>query len=1282
MAEDLKATLDEMLGTLNRMDEDDPARPPLLGNLGNLMLTLFERTGRDGFLDAAVLWYAAARAAAPLGDPTRGRYAANQATALLDRFHRSGSGDDLDTAVERITEALALAPEGHPDRAGRLHTLGGALRQRFQAREDPADLEESVRLHEEALTVLPPGSPHLAALLTGAGNAYKTRFGHHGRPADLDAAVGLHLRALAAARDGEPRAAALSNIGTCLLARARATGDPGDLREAVRHAEECLAATPESNPHHTARAANLALALLARYERHGAAGDSGRAAAPGPEDLDRAITLYEHAVEVSAAGDALLPAYLGGLGGALHTRHRHRGVPGDLDRAVEMLRAAAASPLVSPGDRGRWLNNLGNALRSRYDRDDDPRDLEEAVTVLTEAADTTPDGHPKRAMRLHNLATALNTRLWSTDDPDTLARAVECYAAALRAASPGDRVAAVAAGGLGSVLSLRFTLHGDADDLAAAVGHLTRALTATGEDDPDRPTWLAALGGALINRYQHAAERTPVDQAIVCLEASLAATPDGHPDLSLRLRRAGFAFALRFERFGDPGDAQAAVARCERATRVAGGPGDRAYALFDLGIVLLTRYNTGGREAADLDRAEEALDEALALLPEDHSARMMLLRTLGIAAHLRFQRTGEPADAGRAVDLLERAAGVREGFPGRPDTTTLAALAAAHRACSRSTVDPAGRDRHRARARETGLRALETCQAEVLLQSTTADGLAVTRRLASDALTFASWCLEDGAPADAVRALELGRGLLRRAATTTGTVADRLRAAGARDLAGEWDTELTRAARRVPGATPHLAPQTAPDFVPAALRHRALRVLAEAPGAEALAATVPLEALHDTLTRTGADALVYLLPGTARRPGRAVVVRPGRDPEPLDLPAFLAVPGELLATYVEAYNRLLVATAEDAETTSEDTAPPSRLAEARRRWTALLTDLCDWSWTAVMSPLLDAIRPPHQGPPHQGPPHQGPPRLVLVPVGHATLVPWHAARAPAPPHYAVERAVISYAASAALLHETASRGRLPLDGRALVVGNPTHGLTYAEAEARQIHRRCYPAGLHLGPPEQNRDPTHTTPQATSPAAPPTAPPVAPPAVTPAASPAVTPAAPPAVTPAAPPAAAPGATPEAVLECLPGAGTGGLPVVHLACHGTVAADPARSYLALAGGRRLTVERLLAHGRGRRADAPGPLVVLSACMSAMAAEDFDEALTLATAFLVAGAATAIGSLWIVDSRDTADLMTTFHDHLATGSGAAALRAAQLAMLRHPGRPAAAHPFSWAAFFHQGV
>ncbi|MFH8801016.1 CHAT domain-containing protein [Streptomyces sp. NPDC017936] len=1232
-------------------------RADALRNLGNALLARFERSPshraprRAEALGTAVDLYAAAWDAGPADAATRAGYASNHAVALLTRFRTFGRTEDLALAEERSRTAVDLTPSGHPARPGRLHTLANIRARRARSLGDAGLLDDAVRLHAEAVGALGADSPHRVAVVSGFGNGLHQRYRLRGHAADLTQAVTCHEVALAACGNGHPaRAACLGNLGDCLLTRFRATRDPGDLEAAVERLEEALAATGPADPDRPTRMSNLAHALRTRYDEHGA-----------PADLDHAVSLGTEALSVTPPAHPERPAVQGNLGAALHTRYKHRGDAHDLAAAERTLREAVRSLPATSEDRPLWLNNLGNVLFSRFERCGTRTVVDEAAGCLTQAVDGTPDGHPARSTRLHNLASVHRARFDRFHRLADLDRAIAGERAAVTAAAPGTRAEAVALGGLGSALRVRFRVRGVRADLDAAVDAVRQAVSLAGASDPDRPTWLSQLGDALAERHRLGTGGADADDAVGVLVEAVAATGPEHPQYVRRLLNLAEALRLRAAEPAAPAsaggirersDLDHALGCCRAAVRGAGhGHPDRAPALHQLGGTLLTRYRRDHR-AADLRHGIRAQQWALALMPADQPERPVVQRGLAYGLRLRHQRTEDLGDIRRAVRLAREAAAGRgpEAEPVSPATVAelarcLRALADALDAAPEGGQEAA---RYRDEARAEGRRALELHVRDVLVQSPQS-ALATARGARAHTAEVARWCLADQRPEEAAGVLELGRGLVVHAVMLSGSVGERLREAGRPDLADDWDAAdagALRSRRRT---------------VPEDLRHQVITALAAGRTRPEILDPPPTGETRQALETTGSDALVYVVTGTRRAPGYALLVpRTGR-PTGLELPDLRAVPGNPLARYVDAYNRHLVAS--DARASAEATEQGAALRGAReeshrawRAWTRALDRLCDWAWDALAGPLLEAVQElrPVQQVQRVGwaesaeslksadsaqedrrvrASRPAKPRLVLVPSGHAAVVPWHAARRPGtagPPRYALHEATFSYAASARALHAVAGRQPAAYDGRALLVGNPTSDLEHADEEADRL-RALYPRAERLG----------------ASGVPGTAP----------------------------------AVPGRVLAALPGPGGDGLPVLHLACHARFENDPTTSRLLLANGQSLTVSRLLAHG-GRRVTAAGPLVVLSACTSALTADDFDEALTLSTAFLTAGAATAVGSLWTVDDRRTPDLMEEFHRIMIRGgsSPAEALAEAQ-ARMAAAAEDGAGSPYYWAAFSHQG-
>ncbi|MEU7796753.1 CHAT domain-containing protein [Micromonospora tulbaghiae] len=301
--------------------------------------------------------------------------------------------------------------------------------------------------------------------------------------------------------------------------------------------------------------------------------------------------------------------------------------------------------------------------------------------------------------------------------------------------------------------------------------------------------------------------------------------------------------------------------------------------------------------------------------------------------------------------------------------------------------------------------------------------------------------------------------------------------------------------------------------------------------------------------------------------------------------------------------------------------------------------ICAWAWSSAMDRLVAHADRWRSG--------NRPARLVLIPLGLLATVPWHAAYRSdgTTRRYAIEDVVVSYAVSARMFCTSARYPIRPVRS-ALVVGDPTGELGFAAAEARAVHAAFYPDGTHLGG-DVPGDPEGT------------------------------------------------ATPARVLSWVSSAAPGPS-LLHLACHGRVDPHrPADGHLVLAGGL-LPARRLL--DESRLAELSIERVFLAACTTGVTRTDHDEAFSLSTAFLAAGARTVFGSLWAVPDAETSLLMFMVH-HFLSAEGCEpvdALHRAQRWMLDPqrrppPGMPAelsrqatgdsTARPESWAAFTHSG-
>jgi CHAT domain-containing protein len=147
---------------------------------------------------------------------------------------------------------------------------------------------------------------------------------------------------------------------------------------------------------------------------------------------------------------------------------------------------------------------------------------------------------------------------------------------------------------------------------------------------------------------------------------------------------------------------------------------------------------------------------------------------------------------------------------------------------------------------------------------------------------------------------------------------------------------------------------------------------------------------------------------------------------------------------------------------------------------------------------------------------------------------------------------------------------------------------------------------------------------------------------------------------------------------------GYRAVHLATHGLINSEtPRLSFLALSmfdeQGR--PQEGLLGLSDIYNLDLAAELVVLSGCETALGREIRGEGLVgLTQGFFYAGAERVMASLWRVEDRATAELMSHFYRAMLEKGlpPAAALRSAQLSVRSDPSRQ---DPFYWAPFVLQG-
>jgi len=1276
---DLWAALDELGRALTTDPDVDVAWCCFVLAVGRRYAAAVSgETGELGHADAAIDYFERALRAEPSPEVKPGAIVVELAATLWARA--LSSGDDGLVDADGVLAAIRAWDRGvlDADQTRYVQMIEGmALLARFENQAGHAgDLDAAIALIEPAVTCLPADEPFVVEATINLLTALRLRWERDEDGAAVDRAAEIADTVAERADALDPGVIRLRLLRSLLLhQRWTRWRDPRDLDEAVRGArpaadpwawwdpggpdEEWPDDVRDSDAPELIRdaAAQLADLLAERGEDRGDPGDLGEAA-----DWYDAV----RAVGLGPRDDPWLPPAL--AANARYQRWQLLGQPDELPAVVASLDAALAADIPIPeiclGLHGtRFLafrdlrqRALADASISRAELDRRGRSLvDEGEAALHRWPDADIGGRAALA-----LALALALTWPKVADPNELDadRMFALLRIAAQAPEPPPQWRQIIAAVEGVAGVLRSTQGGAFDYGAAAM------IEGLGIDDGD-PVLRQVLGELLpMSRFMQALRLGNIGPLRVSAEAYGATADDPSNQAPVSADTAGTAATMRMIVLLQRKDYAGAAREAEQALYLW-----RDLPPDDPSIGILRRLVTLFRSLAGLAKGQPL---PAGPLDDDPLLRVLQLtaRVLAAARGLDSATEGQnpaqalPAllaelvDAGRALPADHVMAGPTAALVAHAHRVLLAgpyahlvdldqalawsrdayavvvrnhyplwsqvggSLARLHRL--RATRGLPGDDL--ARGREVGVEALRGRAWLALLQEGADDAMEAAQDAASEAFDVAAWCLADALalPAHArppvlaqlVRALDSGRGLVLHAATSSQQTAQRLVELGRADLAERW-----RAWQR----------QSAPDdplgrlMTTGDLTFEVLRVLNAAPatgdGADLLDPPDPAE-IARALQTSGNDVLLYLVPGREAVSGYAVTVDRAGQVGVVSLEQ-LREDAAALVSFVQALRVF-----DD----TDDLQPASS-------WRQALDEVCRWAWDAALSLVLPAVQALSGG---------SLPRVVVVPVGALTTVPWAGAwrASDGGRRYAVADAVWTMAASARQFCAVAQRPVIR-SGDTLVIGNPDGSLPAAGIEAEAVHGAFFPRGRYLGLPSDY--------------------------------------------------AAGAGTADEVLAWLtePGASR---QMLHIACHGVVDADqPTNSYLRLADDQRLVVRDLVRATRSAHTDVG--TVMLAACRTSVAGIRHDEALSMGNIFLAAGARSVFASLWRVFDTTTSLFMFMLHYFLREepGDPAGALRRAQLWMLdddrrapeimpewlsRRARRLSAREPFAWAGFVHFGV
>ncbi|KAH6603228.1 hypothetical protein Trco_008003 [Trichoderma cornu-damae] len=814
--------------------------------------------------------------------------------------------------------------------------------------------------------------------------------------------------------------------------------------------------------------------LFQRFQRNGCL-----------KDANKGVRIMEQAIGL--AGDNATPDMFFNCGMSLASRFLHSDSIDDINRAISLTDKAVDGTPCGHADRASYLEHLGTYLSLRFSQTWSMADLDRAISVVGEAVDVVSrhsdnnnnnNNNPKRASYLSSLGSYLAQRFEQTGSMADLNRAISVADEAIDGSPRGDPLYhASHLSSLGNHLGQRFEQTGSMADLNRAISVASEAVDAIPRSHPVRASYLGGLGKHLCRRFERTGSTADLDRAVGVAREAVDASPRKHPSYALNLHTLAITLTCRSARTGSADDLDQAIeAGSEAVNAVHPSHTRRPLLLNNLGAALTSRFY-GKKSMDDLHRAIGILQSSVDAMPPGHSHAGRALSNLARALGTRFEQTGAIADADRAISLLRDAA---EGANGPERAGYLFYLGCWSRTRFRHTcsVDDFNRalesftagwhcrdGRPSIRIRSANAAAYmiaagkEWTQCSRLLRDAVSLFPAVSPRSLgrTDVQSLlagfyglppaaAAAALNDGnAPADALRLLELGRGVV------AGLLMDMRRDITALELRHPDLADKFARLRDELDSPERLLSEAPGDGVSSWERRAERRRTADEEFGDVVDAIRARPEFSDFLQPPAAEELMR-----AAEQGPIVVV----NVSSFGCDAFTVEPGSIRATRLADVTEIEVARQVD-----------------RLRAQSDLSSSLEWLWHNICRPILDALG-------FRNPVTDGNwPHVWWIPTGLLSQVPLHAAGIyrQASKERVLDRVVSSYAPSIrALLHGRRHHVHKPTGastvGSALVVamqetpGLPDRGyLRFANDEADMLEKLC--PQLQLAPimPPRRRD---------------------------------------------------------------------------------------------------------------------------------------------------------------------------------------------------------------------
>lgn len=432
-------------------------------------------------------------------------------------------------------------------------------------------------------------------------------------------------------------------FGLALKARYQLGHRAEDINQAIVLFERSSHSLPSSEA--ISISVNIADALRARFEETNALGD-----------IDRAISIYEHAERSAHFPDRLRVGLSRNIAKSRAARFRATEDPTDLDRAIStFVNLIAHSPDQEPVVCD-ILAELSQAYLDRFEHYGSNEDLQRAIAEAERADVLAKVLGPARFHVLITLGNAHQASYELHGRVDALNAAARSQNQALTVALRDDEKA-TACVNLAIALSYRYRRSGDLSDLNEAIQLTRQGLNHAGSGSTTEALVCNTLGNLLVLFHFQTNAPDLLDEAVTLLRRAVSASTGNVRSAPLYLHSLGVALAHRLRERRDAGDFKESKDCIMRAEQLlpASSP-ERVNVANSLAAVLVDSSLLGERaKLEDVDAALEMLRRSLARTPDDSPVRFQVETSLAVILSIRYGLTHNQADLDNAMHAYRAA---------------------------------------------------------------------------------------------------------------------------------------------------------------------------------------------------------------------------------------------------------------------------------------------------------------------------------------------------------------------------------------------------------------------------------------------------------------------------------------------------------------------------------------------------------------------------------------------------------------------------------------------------